>query len=197
MKFEIFLDFVKRKAVLSLSVVVFLGCMSVYLLHSDKKANLDSEIELLDARMSMILKNLKNSFGLEEDLAIVDDRIAQLDARLFDSQALSTNYSYFYKAELATGVKLIDLRQLEVNEGASSGKTKKETSNSDQDSYQKIRYHMSATGSYGELVNFMRKLEGGPSFYRLEKFRVSQSEDRDSKLLWMDVSVLILGRKIS
>ena len=91
MKIEAILDYVRKKVILSISSVVFLVCTLVFLFHLDKKANLESEIEQLDIRMSTILKNIKNSLRLEEDLAVVEDSIEQLDARLFDSQEFATN----------------------------------------------------------------------------------------------------------
>jgi len=197
MRFEPILDFVRRKIVLSVSCVVFFACVSVYLFHLDKKADLDSEIEQLDIRMSTILKNMKNSAGLEEDLALVEKRIEQLDARLFDSQELATNYNYFFNIEADTGVKISGLKQFEVSEDQVRSKNRKRMPKSTKNVYQKIRYHLKATGDYTQLVNLMRMLEGGPSFYRLEKFRVSKSTGTDSEKLSMDLSLLILGRSAS
>ncbi len=56
---------------------------------------------------------------------------------------------------------------------------------------------MKATGKYGDLVSFMRTLEGGQSFYRLEKFRLSRSLAGGSEQLSMDVSFLMLGKEAS
>ena len=116
MRFEAFVEFVRRKAILSLSGVVLSACVGVYLFHLDKKADLDSEIEQLDIRMSTILKNLKNSSGLEEDLTLADERIEKLDSRLFDPLELATNYNYFFKIESDTGVRLSGLKQLEYTD---------------------------------------------------------------------------------
>lgn len=197
MKIEAILDFVRKKVILSISSVVFLVCTLVFLFHLDKKANLDSEIEQLDIRMSTILKNMKNSARLEEDLAVVEDSIEQLDARLFDSQELATNYNYFFNIEADTGVKISGLKQFDVSEDEVRSNKKKRMPKPTKDAYQKIRYHMMAIGEYMQLVDLMRKLEGGPSFYRLEKFRVSKGTGTDSSKLSMDMSLLILGRNAS
>lgn len=197
MKIEAILDFVRKKLILSISSVVFLVCTLVFLFHLDKKANLDAEIEQLDIRMSTILKNIKNSLRLEEDLAVVEDSIEQLDARLFDSQELATNYNYFFNIEADTGVKISGLKQFDVSEDEVRSNKKKRMPKPTKDAYQKIRYHMMAIGEYMQLVDLMRKLEGGPSFYRLEKFRVSKGTGTDSSKLSMDMSLLILGRNAS
>lgn len=196
MKFQAIVDLLRRRVVVSISCMIMIGCAGVYFFHMDKKADLESEIEQLDIRMSTILKNLKNSSGLEEDLVEADKRIEGLDARLFDSQELATNYNYFFNLENETGVKLSGLKQLEYKE--ESGTTKKrKMPKPTKEAYEKIRYHMKATGEYGQIVNFMRRLEGGESFYRLEKFRLARPRDESSKLLSMDLSLLILGRKSS
>ena len=193
MKFEAFVEFVRKKLILTISGLILVVCASVYLLHMDKKADLDSEIEQLDIRMSAVLKNMKNSAGLEEDLVAVSELIEQLDTRLFDPLELATNYNYFYKIESNTGVSLSGLKQLEVKE-SETNKSKRRMPKSTKNSYQKIRYHMNATGEYGQIVNFMRELEGGSSFYRLEKFRLSRPKESEGEALSMDVSFLVLGR---
>ena len=196
MKFEPFVDVIRKKIVLSISVVVSVGCMSVYLLHLDKKADLESEIEQLDIRISTILKNLKNSSGIEDDLVLVEERIEKLDSRMFDPQELATNYNYFFNLEASTGVKLSGLKQLEYVEENKRVK-KRKMPKPVKENYQKIRYHMNAAGEYGQLVNFLRKLEGGSSFYRLETFRLARPKSEGGKVLSMDISLLILGRKMS
>lgn len=181
----------------SISGMIILACGGVYAFHMDKRADLESEIEQLDIRMSTILKNLKNSSGLDEDLVATDERIEALDARLFDPLELATNYNYFFNLEEETGVKLSGLKQLEYKEEPSNGK-KRRMPKPTKEVYEKIRYHMKATGNYGEIVNFMRKLEGGESFYRLEKFRLARPQSAEGEeTLSMDLSLLILGRKTS
>ena len=94
-------------------------------------------------------------------------------------------------------MRLSGLKQLEYTD-EDKGKIKKNRMPKPvKESYEKIRYHMNATGEYGQLVNFMRKLEGGPSFYRLEKFKVSRDKEKIGNTLSMDVSLLILGRNDS
>lgn len=182
--------------VIAISGVVTATCMTVYVLHMDKKSDLDSEIEQIDIRISTMLRNITNSAGLEEDIEVVERQISELDERMFQSQELATNYNYFFNIEASTNVSLSDLKQVEiVTEDANQKKRK--MPNPIMDAYVKIRYHMKATGTYQDLVNFMRNLEGGPSFYRLEKFRLSKSSAGGDELLSMDVSFLMLGKKAS
>ncbi len=170
--------------------------MTVYVLHLDKKSDLDSEVEQIDIRISTMLKNIKNSAGLEEDIEIVEKQIEQLDEKMFHTQELATNYNYFFNIESATNVALSDLKQVGIVEGEIDPK-KRKMPKPVVDTYVKIRYHVKATGRYRDLVNFMRTLEGGPSFYRLEKFRLAKSMTEGDELLSMDVSFMMLGKKAS
>ncbi len=196
MSFEVLIEAIKKNLVIAISGLVTATCMTVYVLHMDKKSDLDSEIEQIDIRISTMLKNITNSAGLEEDIEAVESQISELDKRMFQSQELATNYNYFFNIEASTNVSLNDLKQIEiVTEDANQKKRK--MPNPIVDAYIKIRYHMKATGTYQDLVNFMRTLEGGPSFYRLEKFRLSKSSTGSDELLSMDVSFLMLGKKAS
>lgn len=196
MNFDALLEIVKKNLIIAISGLVTVICMTVYVLHMDKKSDLDSEIEQIDIRISTMLRNITNSAGLEEDIEVVESQIEELDQRMFQSQELATNYNYFYNIEASTNVALNDLKQVEIVTSDSNPK-KRKMPNPIVDSYIKIRYHMKATGSYQDLVNFMRSLEGGPSFYRLEKFRLSKALTGGDELLSMDVSFLMLGKKAS
>jgi hypothetical protein len=195
MNFALILEGIRKNLIVVLSVTLALSAAIVYVLHMDRRADLDSEIEQLEIRISTMLKNLKNSVGLEEDITRLGEQIDQFDERLFDFQELATNYNYFFDIEKRTGVKLSGLRQLEVTQEELNGIAKKKRMpKPTEDVYSKVRYHMKADGDFGQLVGLMRELEGGPSFYRLEKFRLSKS---GGSALSMDISLLILGRKQS
>ena len=196
MSIEVIVESIKKNLLVATSGLVFLVSMTVYLLHLGKKSDLDSEIEQLEIRISTMLKNIKNSTGLEEDIEIAERQVKQLDERMFYSQELATNYNYFFNIENSTNVALSGLKQVEIVEERVDPR-KRKMPKPIVDAYIKIRYHMKATGKYGDLVTFMRTLEGGPSFYRLEKFRLSKSLAGGSELLSMDVSFLMLGKKAS
>ena len=196
MNFERLIETVRKNLVVAISGVVTANCMTVYVLHMDKKPDLESEIEQIDTRISTMLRNITNSAGLEEDIEVVKSQILELEERMFQSQELATNYNYFFNIEKSTNVSLSDLKQVEIVTGDANQK-KHKMPNPIADAYVKIRYDMRVNGTFRDLVNFMRTLEGGPSFYQLEKFRLSKSSAGGSELLSMDVSFLMLGKKAS
>lgn len=196
MSIEPIVEVIRKNFTIAISTIVIAACMTVYLMHLGKKSDLDSEIEQLDIRISTMLKNIKNSAGLEEDIERVEQQIGELDLRMFHSQELATNYNYFFNIEAASDVELSGLKQVGIAEETVDPR-KRRMPKPIVNAYVKIRYHMKATGKYGELVNFMRKLEGGPSFYRLEKFKLSRPSTASDETLSMDVSFLMLGKVAS
>lgn len=186
----------RKNLVIAISVFVIAGTMTVYLIHKDKKSLIDSEIEQVNVRISSMLKNIKNSKGMEEDIEAIEEKVEKLNARMFQSQELATNYNYFFNLEDETGIKVSDLKQVGIAEEEVDPR-KKKMPKPIIDSYEKIRYHLKASGEFGEIVNFLRKLEGGPSFYRLEKFRLAKSETSKTEILSLDIAFLMLGEKPS
>ena len=196
MNVEGIVELFRKNLVIAISVFVIAGTMTVYLIHKDKKSLIDSEIEQVNVRISSMLKNIKNSKGMEEDIEAIEEKVEKLNARMFQSQELATNYNYFFNLEDETGIKVSDLKQVGIAEEEVDPR-KKKMPKPIIDSYEKIRYHLKASGEFGEIVNFLRKLEGGPSFYRLEKFRLAKSETSKTEILSLDIAFLMLGEKPS
>ena len=196
MNVEGIVEFFRKNLVIAVSVFVIAGSMTVYLINKDKKSLVDSEIEQVNIRISSILKNIKNSKEMEEDIESIEEKIEELNASMFQAQELATNYNYFFNLEDETGIKVSDLKQVGIAEEEVDPR-KKRMPKPIVALYEKIRYHLKATGEYGEIVNFLRKLEGGPSFYRLEKFRLAKPETGDAEELFLDIAFLMLGEKAS
>ena len=196
MSFQGIAEFVRKNLVIAISAIVIVGSMTLYLIHKDKKSLLDSEIDQVNNRISSMLKNIKNSKGLEKDIESIEGKIEQLNERMFQAQELATNYNYFFNLEDETGVKVSDLKQVGIAEEEVDPK-KRRMPKPVVNSYEKIRFHLKASGNYTEVVNFLRKLEGGPSFYRLEKFRLAKPETGDAEELFLDIAFLMLGEKAS
>ena len=196
MNVEGIVEFFRKSLVIAVSLFVIAGSMTVYLIHKDKKSLIDSEIEQVNIRISSMLKNIKNSKGMELDIEAIEEKVEKLNARMFQSQELATNYNYFFNLEDETGIKVSDLKQVGIAEEELDPR-KKKMPKPIIDSYEKIRYHLKASGEFGEIVNFLRKLEGGPSFYRLEEFRLAKSETGKTEILSLDLAFLMLGEKPS
>ena len=115
----------------------------------------------MNIRISSMLKNIKNSTGMEEDIEAIEEKVEKLNARMFQAQELATNYNYFFNLEDETGIKVSDLKQVGIAEEEVDPR-KKKMPKPIIDSYEKIRYHLKASGEFGEIVNFLAQIGRRP-----------------------------------
>ena len=159
----------------------------IYFLNSGKKESLEEQYRVLSVQNGNILKNLKFYEGLEEDIAKMESFSMEVDERLFDSNELAANYNYFFTIEAKTGVRMSGLRQSDLNKGEMVKMGLKES-----EMFKEIRYMMSVDGSYEQLLVFLRELEGGKAFYRIENLAVFPSGEENATI---KLTALVLGKK--
>lgn len=190
---EVILALIKKNLAIVCSAVVLIACGVVYWLRMDLKTELEGEKEHLDLKMTGYLRDLKNSNGLEDDNKEFDAVMEELDSRLFDKQDKGSSLSYFLQIRDESGVRLRGSpRPMEYKPVVDKKKPKKPKNNDA--SYDIIKYEMVAVGEFSQLVEFLRRLEGGPSFYRLETFEMKPA-GRQSGGLALDISLLMLAKK--
>ena len=73
------IEFFRKNLVIAVAALVITGSMTVYVIHKDKKSLLDSEIDQVNIRISSMLKNIKKSKGLEEDIESIESKIETLN----------------------------------------------------------------------------------------------------------------------
>lgn len=101
--------------------------------------------------------NLANSALLKEQVDALDADLQQVNDRLVRAEDLAKNLQYFYKLEAETGVKLTDLRQLPLGQ-APKGQG---------GAFTPVPYAVSVRGNFAQLIAFIRRLETGAFFCRL------------------------------
>jgi hypothetical protein len=139
--------------------------------------------------------NITNSAQLKEHLAALELANSKVSQRLVRAGDLATNQQYFYKIESETGVKLTDLRPgsgpiQPVGKGAVAKAL-----------YPSVPYACSVQGTYGQILDFLRKLEEGEHFQRILSANVSlsggSSDDAASAadpMLTLVISIEFLGQ---
>src|SRR5882762_4302735 len=70
-----------------------------------------AEYETKAAEAARILANVRNSNGLEKEVAEIQALTKEMDSRLVHAGQLAVNLQYFYKLEAENEVKLGDVRQ--------------------------------------------------------------------------------------
>lgn len=127
---------------------------SAQTLHDEK----EKEFQKIDA-------NVRNSAGLAEATAEMQEAGKQFDARLIRAPQLANNLQFFYRLENETGVKLIDVRQQPIpppKPGVPRG------------AYSPIPFAVSVQGDYAQVHDFLRRVEAGPHFLRYNQVSLSK-----------------------
>ncbi|MCH6255433.1 hypothetical protein MLD52_02650 [Puniceicoccaceae bacterium K14] len=176
-----------------ISGAIILSCLVYLVMDMGKKEDLDSRFRDLSIQHGRIIKNLKFSGGLDEDLTHLEELVSELESELFNYKDLASNYNYFFQLESKTGVKLGELRQknfVEVDRRSKAARKKRKQL------YREIEYTMSAYGSFEEIANFLRHLEGGKAHFRIGEAQLMGARD---SLTWdglsLSISLSVLGHK--
>jgi hypothetical protein len=139
----------------------------------DRVPELESLLDQKATQGERIDANLKNGVQLADQLAAINAARLQIESRLIRPDEIAKNLQFFYKLEAETGTKLIDLRQnvLPQNKPGSKGKGY----------YLPVGYAVSVRGDYIHLLDFLRRLESGQRFCRVQTTTVglTGSTDRD------------------
>lgn len=115
-------------------------------------------LEERTAEGNRLSQNIRNSAQLKEQHDALVETNAEIDDRAVRLASLATNQAYFYTLETETGIKLLDLRQLTpaaTARGATAGK------------HLRVPFAVSVQGDYAKVMNFLRRLESGHHFCRI------------------------------
>lgn len=125
-------------------------------------------LEQRTAEGNRLSDNLRYSAQLKEHLDALVAANAEIDNRAVRLASLATNLAYFYQLETDTGIKLLDLRQLVPTTQARGGAATKHI---------RIPYAVSVQGDYAKVMTFLRRLESGPHFNRINAATFSGTAD--------------------
>jgi hypothetical protein len=115
---------------------------------------------VLEERVSegnRLSQNLRHSAQLKEQHDALVAANAEIDGRAVRLASLATNLEYFYRLETDTGIKLLDLRQMTPATARGGPATK----------HLRVPFAVSVQGEYAKVMNFLRRLENGPHFCRI------------------------------
>lgn len=195
MTFPILFQILKKNLVSACSVLVLLVCSVFYFVRDGQISQLEVDLDDYSVRRTRMLKNLKFGAGLPEDLVAIKNLMKQAEERLFQPGDLAGNQRYFYQLESATGVKLQNLQQIAVPISQAKA-DKKAAKKAAQGKYQEISYEMNVVGTYESLLNFLRHLEEGSAFYRLEGLSIARTAAQvGDGSTGIRLGITILGRK--
>lgn len=126
----------------------------------------EEELAQKSAEGERLKTNIQYNAQLQEQYEAVAAANREIEAQAIHVGSLATNLQYFYKIEADTGVRLLDLRQMTPpSRGTGAAATK----------YLRVPYTLSAQGRFPEIISFLRQVESGPHFTRINNASLSGS----------------------
>lgn len=178
-----------RKNPVSISCVALCAVLGGYAFYtSDDIPEAEAELQKQSETLERHTLNVTYSTHLRDqyDQLVAAGKAAE--ARMVRMTALADNQRLFYRLETKTGVKLLDPRQ-----NTTSGKLAPNTT------YMPISFEVSIQGTYDRCVNFLRELESGANYTRINSVFVQPTgatppgEDPSVAQLTMRINLDFLG----
>ncbi len=109
-----------------------------------------------------MLQSLTNHSRITAELATVKEALGYIEANMIHEGDLPENMGYFYQLEVASRIRLQALNQL------SSMPPPPEQP------FRTVPFTLRTSGSYRQVLRFLRELETGPRLYRVQTYSLAQ-----------------------
>lgn len=174
---------VKKNPILSACLVAGLGLAATVYARSGLEAEQQAALDQKAAEGRRYHANLTNSAQLADELQAVTEANRLVRERAVNPADLAKNLQYFYRIEAETGVKFIDLRQM----GSGSAAQAATPAAGGKRVYIPVNYTMSVEGEYPKIIAFLRSLERGTHFCRLNTMTASEATGITKLVLNIDL----------
>lgn len=178
--------FVRKNPITLGCAVVAIGLGVAIYLRGQGIPTAEDELDKKSTEGRRLELNLKNSAQLNEQVTAMGEAIAQIEPRLVHADELANNLQYFYKLEAETGTKLADLRQL----GAPKPKGGKPAAGS----FAPVAFSASVQGEYAAVLDFLRRLENGEHFVRVNNAAINLTTADRSGPIMLQLDLELLGQ---
>ena len=138
-------------------------------MRSGSGSELRAELDQKSAEGKRYHTNITHSAELPNELQAVIDANRIVRERSTNPSDLAKNLQYFYRIEAETGVS------------SSTGTKRAEAV------YVAVNYTMSVTGDFSKLITFLKNLEHGARFYRLNSMTASVTAAGTTFILNVDL----------
>ncbi len=125
-----------------------------------------------------VLLSLSSLPRVSSELATVKEATAFIDSNLIKEGDLAENLGYFYQLETVSKVKLSQVSQLSSQPASADSP------------FIAIPFSLRATGSYRQIMRFIRELETGPRLCRIQTYAFAGGIDDKVQL---DLTLDLLG----
>ncbi len=150
---------------------------------SDAIPAAEAELAQKQSEAERLSTNLQFSAQLKEQLEALVAANKEIDARIIRASQQTTNAQYFYKLESETGVKMVDFRAGVVNPPAKGTKA----------AFISVPFNVSVQGTYAQVLDYLRQLEAGARYSRVNSAAVSGSVTNRKGPLTLTLTLELLG----
>ncbi len=164
------------------SLLAILLWIGNYFVWSNHKA-LSTDHQTLQRNGEDMLQALTNHGRVSSELAAVKEALAFINQHLVNEGDLPENMGYFYQLETSSRLRLEALNQLSSMPPPPD------------QPYKTVPFTLRTTGSYRQVLRFLRELESGPRLYRIQTYSLTQSgPGGDAPLVTLDLTLEVLAR---
>lgn len=179
--FQRFNDLIRRYPLVSacVTVLVLLGAANYYFW--DQRHTLAGQHDEARRYGEGMMPVLASHTRLTAQVATTQEAVELIERNLVVESDLAENLGYFYKLETASRARLAQISQLnaQVLQG---------------NPFKAVPFSLRVTGSYAQLIGFVRALETGPRIARIKDFDFTRT-DAKTGMLGLDMTVELLGNK--
>jgi hypothetical protein len=179
-----FLAFVRKNAISVSCVVASIAIGATIYLRSDLLPDAEKDLADKSKQGELIQVNIEDSHQLAEQHASLVAANQSIANRMIRVGQLAENLQYFYRLESDTGTKLTDPRQLAWTAPAK---------NAPKTSYTPVGFALTAQGSYGQIMDLLRRLENGEHYCRVIACNLRPSGEQRGSALTITMSIELLG----
>jgi Tfp pilus assembly protein PilO len=151
------LALLKKHPTTSVCLLLSVLCGLAYYFRGDAVEQLGGELAAKTKEAQTMSANIRNSAGLAQQAAEIQEASKQLDARLMKVGQIAINQQFFYRLENDTGVRLVDVRQNPVPP-ARPGAGKR--------NFVGVPFSISIQGNFKQVTDFIQRLEHSPHLCR-------------------------------
>jgi hypothetical protein len=171
----------RKYPVLSAAVFFCIPLAVICFYRADAIVDQQAELDVHLAEGNLFRANITNSHQLQQQVDFLVLANAAIAKRAFRSESLPLNLQYFYKLETDVGVKYLNLQP----SGRAAGAVKKPVSGA---FGVHLNYSVSVQGSFQQIITYLRCLEQGAYFCRINSASVLGSAS--SVTLNLDLDLL-------
>ena len=161
---QVLIGALRKYSVLSVAVLICIPLAAVCFYRFDAIIEQQAELEKVQAVSSLYRANVVNASQLQQQVDFLVQAKAAIAKRAFRTESLPLNLQYFYKLETDVGVKYLNLNP--TGRAAAASKS---------GGYIPLNFSVSVQGSFHQIITYLRCLEQGAYFCRINSASVLSS----------------------